>query len=134
MTLPSVTIEATTFPADKTPSNTEFERAWRMLLITFALATAYTLLSSKWTILKTFPVFSWVGLPGVTAWGWELSPSLGYVGQGMIMGPRSAVSMLLGAIAGTRSSSLAGFESSPIALSLATVSLYVRSKSCMHLQ
>ncbi len=85
---------------DEASNNTEFDKAWRALLVTFALATAYTLVSSKWTVLKTFPVFSWVGLPGATAWGWELSPSLGYVGQGMIMGPRSAVSMLLGAIAG----------------------------------
>ena len=29
-----------------------------------------------------------------------LSPALGYVGQGMIMGPRTAVSMLAGALAG----------------------------------
>ena len=72
-----------------------------MLLLTFGIATAYTLAASEWPVLKSFPVFSWIGLPGVTAWGWELSPSLGYVGQGMIMGPRSAVSMLLGAIAGT---------------------------------
>lgn len=87
--------------ADEVPNNTEFDKAWKTLLITFALATAYTLLSSKWTFLKSFPVFSWVGLPGVTAWGWELNIALGYIGQGQIMGPRSAGSMLLGAIAGT---------------------------------
>ena len=86
--------------ADEAVGSTDFDKAWKILLLTFGAATAYTLVSSKWTVLKSFPVFSWVGLPGVTAWGWELSPSLGYVGQGMIMGPRSAVSMLLGAIAG----------------------------------
>lgn len=87
--------------ADEAPGSAEFDKAWKILLLTFAIATAYTLVASKWTVVKSFPVFTWVGLPGVTAWGWELSPSLGYVGQGMIMGPRSAVSMLLGAIAGT---------------------------------
>lgn len=36
----------------------------------------------------------------VTEWGWTLSPQLGYVGQGMIMGPRTCVSMLGGALLG----------------------------------
>jgi hypothetical protein len=27
------------------------------------------------------PVFDWVGLPGLTAWGWVLQPSPGYIGQ-----------------------------------------------------
>ena len=39
-------------------------------------------------------------LQSATAWGWVLAPSMGYVGQGMIMGPRTAFSMLGGAIAG----------------------------------
>lgn len=82
--------------------STEFETAWKALLVTFAAAGVYTLAASQWKVLKSFPVFTWVGLPGLTAWGWELAPSLGYVGQGMIMGPRTAVSMLLGAIAGTK--------------------------------
>lgn len=87
--------------ADVASGHTEFDKAWRVLLSSFAAATAYTLAAVQWPVVKSFPVFSWIGLPSVTAWGWELSPSLGYVGQGMIMGPRSAVSMLLGAIAGT---------------------------------
>ena len=40
------------------------------------------------------------GWRAATEWGWVLSPALGYVGQGMIMGPRTAVSMLAGALAG----------------------------------
>ena len=43
-------------------------------------------------------------LQSATAWGWVLAPSMGYVGQGMIMGPRTAFSMLGGAIAGGLSS------------------------------
>ena len=73
-----------------------------MLLVTFALAGAYSLAAGLWQPLKSFPVFTWMGLPVVTAWGWGLSPSTGYIGQGMIMGPRTAFSMLLGAITGAR--------------------------------
>ena len=85
-------------PADD--SSTDFDKAWKALLTSFAAAAAYTLLASQVPALKSFPIFSWVGLPAATAWGWELAPSMGYIGQGMIMGPRTAVSMLLGAIAG----------------------------------
>ena len=86
--------------SDKPSGNTEFDRAWKVLLSSFAAATAYTLAAIQWPVLSSFPVFTWVGLPSASAWGWQLSPSLGYVGQGMIMGPRSAISMLLGATAG----------------------------------
>ena len=60
---------------------TEFDKAWKVLLVTFGLAGVYTFLGDLWVPLKHFPVFSWVGLPAVTAWGWELSVSLGYAGQ-----------------------------------------------------
>lgn len=50
--------------------------------------------------LKSFPVASWLGLPALTQWGWELAPSAGYIGQGMIMGPRTTASMLAGAVVG----------------------------------
>lgn len=52
--------------------------------------------------VKSFPIFTWLGLPAATAWGWEVSPSMGYVGQGMIMGPKTALSMLGGALLGAR--------------------------------
>ena len=41
-----------------------------------------------------------MGMAEVTAWGWEVTPSMGYIGQGMIMGPKTAFSMLAGAVAG----------------------------------
>jgi len=41
-----------------------------------------------------------VGLPAAAAWGWEVAPSMCYIGQGMIMGPKTALSMFAGAILG----------------------------------
>jgi hypothetical protein len=123
---------------------TEWSKPWHVLLWTFAAAVAYSLAASALPALASFPVFDWVGLPAITAWGWELSPALGYIGQvgpgwqwmlvpgavgnqqlfddaagmilrpvhrevkriitvslqGMIMGPKTAVSMLIGAILG----------------------------------
>ena len=52
-----------------------------MLLWTFAGAGVYTLVSSHVKWLKSFSVFTWVGLPAVTAWGWDVTPSMGYIGQ-----------------------------------------------------
>ena len=52
-----------------------------MLLWTFAGAGVYTLISSHVKWLKSFPVFTWVGLPAITAWGWDVTPSMGYIGQ-----------------------------------------------------
>lgn len=59
----------------------EWARAWSVLLWTFAAAGVYTLASSHVAWLKSFPVFTWVGLPAVTAWGWDVTPSMGYIGQ-----------------------------------------------------
>ena len=56
--------------------------AWRTLLGAFAGGGGYALLGAAMPALQSFPVFSWVGMPGVTAWGWELALSPGYIGQG----------------------------------------------------
>ena len=56
--------------------------AWRTLLGAFTVGGGYSLLGAAVPQLQSFPVFSWVGLPGVTAWGWELALSPGYIGQG----------------------------------------------------
>lgn len=77
-----------------------WESAWKALLYSFAAAGTYSLAAGQIPAIKTFPIATWVGLPAVTAWGWDLTPSMGYVGQGMIMGPRTAFSMLGGAVAG----------------------------------
>jgi hypothetical protein len=59
----------------------DWSKPWRVLLWTFAAAVAYSLAASALPALATFPLFDWVGLPAATAWGWSLSPALGYVGQ-----------------------------------------------------
>ena len=48
-------------------------------------------------ILKRMPVF---GHGCAAAWGWVLTPSPSYIGQGMIMGLRAAASQMAGAIVG----------------------------------
>lgn len=55
-----------------------------------------------WFLLahRVLKVFDWLGLPAATAWGWVLQPSAGYIGQGMIMGPKTAWSMMAGAVTG----------------------------------
>ena len=59
----------------------EWARAWAALLWTFAAAAAYTLAAAQLPWRRSFPVLSWAGLPAATAWGWELAPSMGYIGQ-----------------------------------------------------
>lgn len=94
------------------PTPTDWSKAWSTLLWSFFSATAYTLLATLLPAIKSFPVFTWLGWPAATAWGWEVAPSMGYVGQGMIMGPKTAVSMLAGAVAGEMGSSRGGVGSS----------------------
>ncbi|BDA51281.1 Putative oligopeptide transporter YGL114W [Coccomyxa sp. Obi] len=78
----------------------EWARAWAALLWTFAAAAAYTLAAARLSWLRSFPLLSWIGLPAATAWGWEVAPAMGYIGQGMIMGPKTALSMFGGAVLG----------------------------------
>ena len=73
---------------------------WRVLFCSFCLSAAYTLAGHFLPILKNLPVMTWLGYPVATAWFWSLQPSLSYVGQGMIMGPRTAVSMIIGTVIG----------------------------------
>ena len=85
---------------DSADSQTDWEAAWKALLLSFALASVYTLLATWIPAIHTFPVATWLGLKLMTDWGWELTPSMGYIGQGMIMGPKTAFSMLAGAVVG----------------------------------
>ncbi len=86
---------------DSPDSQTDWEAAWKALLWSFAAASVYTLLASWIPAIHSFPVASWLGMRVVTDWGWEVTPSMGYIGQGMIMGPKTAFSMLAGAVVGT---------------------------------
>lgn len=47
----------------------QWETAWKTLLWSFAGSGAYSLAAGQVNAIKTFPVFSWVGLPAATAWG-----------------------------------------------------------------
>jgi OPT family oligopeptide transporter len=73
---------------------------WALLAAGFGLSGGYTLLSHFVPTLKNLPVLTWLGYPAATALFWTLQPSLSYVGQGIIMGPRTTISMLLGALLG----------------------------------
>ncbi|KAJ1984279.1 OPT super [Dimargaris verticillata] len=66
------------------------------LLWSFALSGAYTVAAHFVPILSALPVF------GTTAaeWNWALRPSLSYMGQGIIMGLPTCLSMMFGAVVG----------------------------------
>ena len=73
---------------------------WRVLALSFVAsfgvsALAYAALPAA---DPTLHIGSWIGLPHLTTWRWTLRLSLGLVGQGMIMGTRSALSLLLGSV------------------------------------
>lgn len=72
--------------------------AFRVVLICFACSAALTLAAFFFPVLTGIPLASYVGLPGVSAWGWVLTLSLSYVGQGSIMGMTTCSSMLAGAL------------------------------------
>ena len=53
-------------------------------LLRVLVATAWRQLRSSGCRLGQ--CFNWVGLTSATAWGWQWTVPMGYVGQGMIMG------------------------------------------------
>ncbi|KAF9926367.1 hypothetical protein FBU30_004031 [Linnemannia zychae] len=80
---------------------------WRLnmtaLGISFGLSALYTLLSYFFPVISTVPIFDWLSGMTVTVastWQWFLTPSLSYVGQGVIMGFPTTASMLLGCVVG----------------------------------
>ncbi|KAK3809660.1 MAG: OPT oligopeptide transporter protein-domain-containing protein [Linnemannia elongata] len=83
------------------------EDNWRMnmtaLGISFTLSGIYTVLSYFIPVIAAIPVFDW--LSGMTiafgaTWQWFFTPSLSYIGQGIIMGFPTTASMLLGCFVG----------------------------------
>lgn len=96
-------VEDSTFrPMEVSPvsSSTSPAPAWRLLFLCFAFSAVYTLLGNFVPIFKNIPLGTYLGVPALTAWSWTLQPSPSYFGQGLIMGPKTAVSMLLGTIVG----------------------------------
>ncbi|KAF9979943.1 hypothetical protein BGZ65_005769 [Modicella reniformis] len=83
------------------------EDNWRInmtaLGISFTVSGLYTVLSYFTPMIAAIPVFDW--LSGMTiafgsTWQWFFTPSLSYIGQGVIMGFPTTASMLLGCIVG----------------------------------
>ncbi|KAG0207917.1 hypothetical protein BGX28_001001, partial [Mortierella sp. GBA30] len=83
------------------------EDNWRLNMIAlglaFSISALYTLLSYFFPVVASVPIFDW--LSGMTVsvagtWQWYLTPSLSYVGQGVIMGFPTTASMLLGCVVG----------------------------------
>ncbi|CAO3642557.1 unnamed protein product [Cunninghamella blakesleeana] len=84
----------------------DFEDLWHLklkaLLYAFSLSSLYTISSYFFPILTNLPIFNWLcfNLIDFRAWDWYFSPSLSYVGQGIIMGLPTTLSMLLGCVIG----------------------------------
>ena len=96
--------DAASRPLDLDPPG-DWQRSLLILAITFGISFVYKIFAELVEvdddqIFATFPVFSWLGWEAASRWGWVLYPSPGYIGQGMIMGPRTCLSMLAGAIVG----------------------------------
>lgn len=73
---------------------------WRVLALAFGASFGLSALSfaALPAADPTLHVMTWLGLPHLTAWRWTLRPTLGVVGQGMIMGAKPALSLLVGAL------------------------------------
>ncbi|KAG0295719.1 hypothetical protein BGZ98_001263 [Dissophora globulifera] len=71
--------------------------------VAFSLSGLYTVLSYFVPVIAAIPVFDWL-VGGTIAfgskWQWFFTPSLSYVGQGVIMGFPTTASMLLGCVVG----------------------------------
>ncbi len=78
-------------------ASSEPRTPWRALAISFACSFGLSALTTFVPSLANLPILTWIGLPELTRWKWTLRLALSYVGQGMIMGSRSAFSLLLGA-------------------------------------
>ncbi|KAF9112539.1 hypothetical protein BGX27_003218 [Mortierella sp. AM989] len=83
------------------------EDNWRLNMIalglSFGVSALYTVLQYFFPVVSTVPIFDWLSGMTVTVagtWQWFLTPSLSYVGQGVIMGFPTTASMLFGCIVG----------------------------------
>ena len=78
----------------------ELTARFRALLLSFGLSCAVALTTQVVAPpLANVRVADWLGFPAASLWHWTVRPALSYVGQGAIMGPHSALSMLGGAVA-----------------------------------
>ncbi|KAF9977517.1 hypothetical protein BGZ73_005788 [Actinomortierella ambigua] len=81
--------------------------SWRInmtaLGLSFLASGIYTVLSYFFPVVGAIPIFDWLTGNTVTiggTWQWFFTPSLSYIGQGIIMGFPTTASMLLGCVVG----------------------------------
>lgn len=78
-------------PLQTDTTERQHEKSWSLkllaLTVSFTLSSAYTLLSYAFPVIYALPVFNWLTLNTIDfyAWEWYFTPSLSYVGQGIIM-------------------------------------------------
>ncbi|CEP11788.1 hypothetical protein [Parasitella parasitica] len=83
-----------------------FEYSWSLkvhgLIASFTISSLYTLSSYFLPAVNAIPIFNWItfGLIDFNAWQWYFTPSFSYIGQGIIMGLPTTLSMLLGCVVG----------------------------------
>ncbi|KAI1313838.1 hypothetical protein EDD11_002470 [Mortierella claussenii] len=71
--------------------------------ISFTVSGLYTVLSYFFPVIAAIPVFDWLSGSTIAfgaTWQWFFTPSLSYIGQGVIMGFPTTASMLLGCVVG----------------------------------
>ncbi|KAL7415601.1 OPT oligopeptide transporter protein-domain-containing protein [Mrakia frigida] len=76
------------------------DAGWRALGGSFLASAGLTFLSLLFPIIYAIPIFDVFGGNLASGWMWSFSPSLSYVGQGIIMGFPTTLSMNLGMIVG----------------------------------
>ncbi|OAD03576.1 hypothetical protein MUCCIDRAFT_37670, partial [Mucor lusitanicus CBS 277.49] len=83
-----------------------FEYSWSLklhgLIASFTVSSLYTLSSYFVPAVNAIPIFNWMSLGFIdfNAWQWYFTPSFSYIGQGIIMGLPTTLSMLLGCVIG----------------------------------
>ncbi|CAO1627359.1 unnamed protein product [Sympodiomycopsis kandeliae] len=76
-------------------------QGWHTLLYSLTASLIFTIASSLFPVLYAIPIFDVLPPHNLsTRWGWYFTPSLSYIGQGIIMGFHTTASMLAGAIFG----------------------------------
>lgn len=82
--------------------DTGMHTSWLILMVSLAASFFATVVSFFLPVVYALPVFDMLAPTGVTLtrWGWWFTPSFSYIGQGMIMGLPTSLSMMMGAVVG----------------------------------
>ncbi|KAJ8293778.1 putative oligopeptide transporter [Rhodotorula toruloides] len=75
-------------------------KAWTALMTSFAVSSVYTLLSLALPFIYAIPVFDIFVTRAAHDWLWWFTPSFSYIGQGIIMGWETVLSMNIGMLFG----------------------------------